>query len=150
MKGDGARYEIRFRCRQPTRLPRPERRFFSRPTGHLRHAGIALAVTGVAALPKVSAPTPQQLLEQSDLFGVMDEPELKALAGHFEPVSLERDEYLFHQGDEAYALFVVVSGTAEITRRGDTGNQLLHRMGPGESLGAIGLITGEPYSVRWR
>jgi len=54
---------------------------------------------------------------------------------------------LFRQGDEAYALFVVASGTAEITRRGDTGSQLLHRMGPGESLGAIGLITGEPYSV---
>ena len=147
MKGDGARYEITFSVPSTDMLAAARTEIFQQAYRHLHHAGIALAVAGVAALPKMSAPTPQELLEQSDLFGVMEEPELKALAGHFEPVSLEPEAYLFRQGDAAYALFVVASGTAEITRRGDTGSQLLHRMGPGESLGAIGLITGEPYSV---
>ena len=45
------------------------------------------------------------------------------------------------------ALFVIASGTAEITIKEPDGPRIVHRLSPGESLGAIGLITGSPYGA---
>ena len=64
------------------------------------------------------------------------------LQGRFEP-----GEALFHEGDTPVFLFLVASGVVEITKTGAAGTHVVHRMSPGESLGAIGLITGSPYSA---
>jgi CRP-like cAMP-binding protein len=114
---------------------------------HLRYNGIAFAVAGSVATPLVPIPTPAQILEQSDLFGVIEAEQRDLLASHFETVWLQPGETLIQEGDEPEALFVVASGSAEITVTEPTGPRVMRRMSPGESLGAMGLITGKQYAA---
>ena len=145
--GDGAVYEIGFSTASSAMLAAARTELASQLHRHLRHAGIALAVTGVATPPPVAPFTPGQLLEQSDLFGVIEAGQRDLLAQHFTAIWLQPGETLIREGDTPEALFVVASGTAEITRMTAGRPRVVYRMGPGESLGAIGLITGSPYAA---
>ena len=142
LHGDGASYEIGFRVASGGHLMAARTELFTQIHRHLRHAGIALAVAGIAAPPPVEIPTPAKLLEQSDLFGVIDDAERDVLAGHFSPLHMQAGEILVREGEIPEALFLIASGSAEITRQGPDGAQIVYRMSPGESIGAIGLITG--------
>lgn len=65
------------------------------------------------------------------------------------PVKLKGGEWLFHQGDPGDSLYLVVRGRlqvwlgAEGTREADH-LQLLGEMSAGDSVGEVGLISGEP------
>ncbi len=145
--GDGATYEIGFSVASSVLLAAARTELVSKVHRHLRHAGIALAVTGIATPPPIAAPTPGQLLEQSDLFGVIEAAQRDLLAKHFTATWLQPGDTLIREGDTPRALFIVASGTAEITRSGSGAPRVVYRLSPGESLGAIGLITGSPYAA---
>ena len=145
LKGDGAIYDISFSIASSDVLTAARAEIFDRAHRHLRYAGIALAVSGLATVPKVNIPTPENILEDSDLFGVMEAAGRNLLAEHFSERWLEAGDRLISEGDHAEALFVGASGTAAVTRVGAP--ELLHLVSPGESVGAIGLITGAPYTV---
>ena len=104
-------------------------------------------MAGSANVPLVPIPTPAQLLEQSDLFGVIEPAQRDLLAGHFNTIWLQPGETLIQEGSEPEALYVIASGAAEITVAEASGPRVVHRMSPGESLGAIGLITGANYAA---
>jgi CRP-like cAMP-binding protein len=44
------------------------------------------------------------------------------------------------------ALFLIASGTAEITRKESSGETVLFRVSPGEILGALNFISEKPYA----
>jgi small-conductance mechanosensitive channel len=147
LHGEGAVYEIAFFVESSEGLTAARAELFTQIHRHLRHAGVALAVAGTATPPAVTVPTLKQLLEQSDLFSVVNAPERDFLAEHFASHWLQTDDTLIREGDMPQALFLVASGTVEITRNGPGGPRLVYRLGPGETLGAVGLITGTAYTA---
>jgi CRP-like cAMP-binding protein len=48
-------------------------------------------------------------------------------------------------GQVAEALFLIASGTVEVTRDENRSKQVRARLGPGESLGLVGMFTGQPH-----
>jgi small-conductance mechanosensitive channel/CRP-like cAMP-binding protein len=145
LHGDGVTYEISFTVPSSDRLGKARDELFTQIQRHLRHAGVALAVPGVATVPSISIPTLSQLLEQSDLFGSLEPGDRDSLAEHFTPIWLKTGETLIRIGEMPVALFVIASGAAEITASGPSGPRVVHRMSPGETVGAIGLITNAPF-----
>ena len=82
-------------------------------------------------------------MEQSDLFGGVEASHRETIAGHLPEVALNAGEVPIQQDMASTGLFIVAAGTLEITmQRESEVPRLVHRMGPGESVGAIGLFTG--------
>ena len=147
LQGDGCAYQVSFSVASSSQLAEARNELLTEIHRHLRHNGIGLAVAGSANVPLVPIPTPAQLLEQSDLFGVIEPAQRDLLAGHFNTILLQPGETLIQEGSEPEALYVIASGAAEITVAEASGPRVVHRMSPGESLGAIGLITGANYAA---
>jgi small-conductance mechanosensitive channel/CRP-like cAMP-binding protein len=147
LRGDGAEYEINFSVPSSNVLGAARSEILGQVQGHLQHAGIALAVAGLADVPEIPVPTPADLLQQSDLFGVMPAPEREQLAAHLTEIYLPPGKTLIKQGENPNALFVIAEGTVEITTSTPGRSHVVHRLSPGGSLGAIGLITGAPYAA---
>ena len=105
LAGDGNSYSVGFVVGSSERLPAARAEMFTQVHRHLRHAGIALAVPGLAVLPEVEVPDAGQLLEQSDLFGVLKPDERDQLAAHFAAQWLDAGETLIRKGERPEALF---------------------------------------------
>ena len=147
LHGDGASFEIGYSVASSAQLGDARTEVLGQIHRHLLHAGIALAVAGTGSVVAVKIPLPVDMLEQSDLFGMLDAEGRRSLASRFEEFRLEPGAVLFHEGDTPKYLFLIASGVVEIIRAGPAGPHVVHRMSPGESLGAIGLITGSPYAA---
>lgn len=147
LHGDGNIYKVSFSVASSEHLAAARSELLTEMHRHLRCGGIPLAVAGIPNLPPVSIPTAAELLEQSDLFGVIESSQRDLLARHFRPIWRQAGEMLIQEGGAPDALYIVASGAAEITTRGPEGLQILHRMKPGESIGAIALITATPYAA---
>lgn len=145
LQGDGAAYEISFSVPSSDKLGAARTELFALVQRHLRHAGIGLAVAGQATVPRLPVPTPAELLQQSNLFGMIPDSQRNLLAEKLVEIRLGIGNTLIRQHDKPEALFLVASGTVEITSDTPGLSHVLHRMSPGGSLGAIGLITGVPY-----
>ena len=147
LHGDGAIYEIKFSVSSSEDLVAARTEIFARVQRHLRHAAIPLAVSGHVALPPLTIPTPAELLERSDLFGLIAAPDRDVLATYLASIRLKPGETLIRQGDVPDALFIIASGTVEIISNRPDHAHLVRRLSPGGSIGAIGLITGVPYGA---
>jgi small-conductance mechanosensitive channel/CRP-like cAMP-binding protein len=147
LHGDGCLYQVIFSVAASNQLGPARNELLVEVHRHLHYGGIALAVAGTAAVPLVPILTPGQLLEQSDLFSVMEPAQRDVLAQHFSTLWLQPGQTLIEEGGMAEALYVIASGTAEITVNEPGGPRIVHRMSPGETLGALGLITGSPYGA---
>ena len=147
LRGDGAVYEIAFSVSGVETLGQARTEMLAQVQRHLLHAAIPLAVDGLAEVPTLKLPTSTDLLARSDLFGMLAEPERDVLAGAMESLRRDAGEPLFAQGDAADALYVVASGTVGMLRRELDGTEITHRVSPGTTLGAIGLITDSPYAA---
>jgi CRP-like cAMP-binding protein len=77
----------------------------------------------------------------------MAQAERDLLADRFQPQWLQPGDTLIREGETPDAMFLIASGTAEMSIREPAGSRVVYRMSPGESLGAIGLITGVAYKV---
>jgi len=143
LQGDGITYEVGFSVDQSSSMAPARTEMLAQMHRHLRHAGIALGVPGVAAPPPVSVPTINELLGESDAFGGLAPDEQKRLAGQFVACSLQRGETLLQRGNEPEALFLLASGTAMLTD-GGLERRVLSYAGPGDSVGMIALILGGP------
>ncbi len=148
LRGDGATYEIAFSVQGGEFLDPARTEVLALVQRHLFHAAIPLAVDGLAEVPRLAVPTAVDLLERSDMFGMLAETERERLASAMETHYLIPGEDLFDQGDLAEALYIVASGTVGILRRDPNGTERTFRVSPGTTIGAIGLITGSPYAAR--
>jgi len=150
LSGDGVSYEIAFYVASSAELAGVRSDLYGKIHRHLRFAGIGLAVKGMAPLPRPEPPTPELVLGQSDLFGILDEPARRLLAGHLGEQVLDTGEVLIRQGEHWNALYVIAAGAAEILRGEGAAESVIYRMSPGESLGVIGLTYGTPSAVTVR
>ena len=80
------------------------------------------------------------LLRRSDVFGHLGEEALAALAPELRWFSLPGGRTLFHQGDPADALYLVWRGSLGVF---DGATHRVRLVAAGDSVGEIGLVTGE-------
>jgi small-conductance mechanosensitive channel/CRP-like cAMP-binding protein len=147
LNGDGYTYQLSFSVASSGELAAAKHELLSEIHRQLHFAGIALAVAGTTLIHEKSIPSPAEILQQSELFGVIEQPQRDLLASHFKMISLQAGETLIQQGDEPDALYVMASGAVEISINKPSGRHVAHILRPGESLGAIGLITGSNYAA---
>jgi small-conductance mechanosensitive channel/CRP-like cAMP-binding protein len=148
LSGDGCSYQLSFSVASSSLMAKAQNQLLTAMHRHLRAAGIALSVAGEATVPPAPAPTPAEMLEKSDLFGMIPAAQRDLLASHFETIGLQTGETLIRQGAEPDALYVLASGAVEISVPGPAGEpRVVAHMLPGESIGAIGLITGAQYAA---
>ena len=74
----------------------------------------------------------------------MEETHRTLLAHHFDPVDLAAAEFIFREGDKPEALFVIAAGTLEMITGPPDAPSTCYRLSPGETIGAVALITGQP------
>ncbi len=147
LSGDGCSYQLSFSVASSSQMTHAQNQLLTEVHRHLSAAGIALAFVGQTTKPAPPAPTPSEILERSDLFGMIEKTQRDLLASHFETIRLQTGENLISQGAEPEALFVIASGAVEVTVLEATGPRVVAHMRPGESIGVIGLITGAQYAA---
>ena len=92
----------------------------------------------------MSASRVTEALAASELFSSFGPEALAELSEAVEWVSLPGGAVLFHQGEVADCMYLVVSGRLRVTReREDGGARVLGEIGRGESVGEMALLTGE-------
>ncbi len=74
------------------------------------------------------------------------EHERDRIANLFTEIARTKGETIYEAGDEAEALYVVVSGAVDVL----DGEQAITRYGPGEVFGEAVLVPGEPHAVTTR
>jgi small-conductance mechanosensitive channel/CRP-like cAMP-binding protein len=144
LNADGNEFEIRYSVGSSQHILEARSEVFSRVQRHLYHEGIGFAAAGVQGPGPSAPPSLALLLEQSAVFNVLDAPSRDVLTKHFTEVRLEVGSELIKEGEIPEALFVIASGTAEVTIAGAEGRTMIFRISPGESIGAIGLFTDSP------
>ncbi|WP_158746513.1 mechanosensitive ion channel family protein, partial [Acidisphaera sp. L21] len=147
LSGDGAVYEISFSVFSGAVILAARTELLGQVQNHLRHSGISLAVVGRPMVPRTEIPSSAQMLQESDWFGVLAAEDRSLLAAHLTEVLVRVGESLIRKGDDPQALFIIASGTVEISNGASGDKHVVFRMGPGGSLGAVGLITGSPYAA---
>lgn len=96
-------------------------------------------------LPEVQSP--ERLLEEVSLFYGLPKDSRQQLSGHLIQHVIEPQDILFAQGTTDASLFIVASGVLEITRETSERRHFLGRIGPGDYIGEISMLTGAPYAA---
>ena len=92
------------------------------------------------------SPRAQQSLFTLPAFRGLGEAERQGIAGLFREIVLAKGETLYQAGDEADALYLIVSGAVDVV----DGTQAIARYGPGEVFGEAVLVPGERRAVTTR
>jgi predicted acylesterase/phospholipase RssA/CRP-like cAMP-binding protein len=82
----------------------------------------------------------------TSVFGPIDDAAFEAISGELEPIVTPGGTVLFDQGDPGDSVYVLLHGRLHVSiRHADTGeDELLGEILPGEAVGEMGLLTGEP------
>lgn len=90
----------------------------------------------------------REALSRCPLFSSFDAEEFEALYQRSVPVTAERDEVLFKEGEAGSSLFVIVTGAVRIVSAAEHGGEhTLASLGPGESFGEMSLLDDKPRSA---
>jgi predicted acylesterase/phospholipase RssA/CRP-like cAMP-binding protein len=85
------------------------------------------------------------------LFGALDVEVRQEIEAALSVVRLSRGEVLFRQGDPGDALYIVAGGRLQAVReRARQQPEIVAEMGPGQPVGEVSLLTGEPRSLTVR
>jgi len=88
------------------------------------------------------APAIADRLRDTPLFGGLDDAQLDRLVELGEIVDLATDEVLIQEGDVADALYVVLDGELEVTKRAGSSQIPIAQVGPGSLQGEIAALEG--------
>lgn len=113
-----------------TQLLRQVRRQF-------RHAGIGAG----AAL------TPGKLLSDLVLFESLTADQIAHLESRLISHKIDPGNQLYEQGGAGASIFIIRSGVLEISRRDEGAEKAWGRVGPGEYVGEISMMSGKPHPV---
>lgn len=84
-------------------------------------------------------------LHLSDLFDRFGSDALKDLESELELFTLNGGEVLFHEGNEGDALYLMLQGRLAVSvRSANLDEALVATLGPGEIVGEMAMVTGEP------
>lgn len=86
------------------------------------------------------------LLAQNPFFRALSRDEQEGLARRLARRSLERDAYVFYEGDPAEWLVLVAEGRVKMVKHSESGREtILATFGPGQIVGEVGVLIGEEY-----
>ena len=85
-------------------------------------------------------------LNDGELLGPLSDAFRQALEAELEPMTLYSGEFLFRKGDASDSLYIVLSGRLRVLPEDPAHETLPVELGRGETIGELGLITGEPRS----
>jgi len=91
-----------------------------------------------------------EFLRHLSLFADLPEADLQALYQRAEPMTLASGEWLMREGEIGEALFVVLEGGIEITKRSGGQEVVLAVRGPGEVIGEMALLEQTPRTASGR
>lgn len=98
-----------------------------------------------AGIPDGHKPAPADLLAGLILFESLTPEQIAPLAASLIDRRVDPGAPIFAQGSVGAAIFVVRAGIFEISEQRENGSTLVHgRIGPGEYIGEISMMTGEP------
>ncbi|NDJ87187.1 MAG: Crp/Fnr family transcriptional regulator [Chloroflexi bacterium] len=84
-------------------------------------------------------------LASISIFQELSKETLGELAAHCRLVNLAPEEILFRQGDTSRTLYLVESGTIQVSREYDDGERIvLARLGPHEVIGELSMMCNKP------
>ena len=85
------------------------------------------------------------LLSKVDLLAGLDRVTLAKLAAYLEPITLNSQEILFHQGDPGDAFYIVSKGSlgVHIIGKGETASCRVRTLLPGDPFGEMALLTND-------
>ena len=86
------------------------------------------------------------LLSRAGMFEAAAPPTLEALAASLVPEHLAAHTVVVREGDQPDDIWIVASGTLDVTARGAAGREpvVVNRLGPGDYFGEIGLLRDMP------
>lgn len=88
------------------------------------------------------------MLDASDLISAMRENCRDLIENETDPVALRAGDILFKEGETGDAIYFVVSGTLGVfVATGKEEQRLINLVGPGETVGEMALLSGEPRSA---
>ncbi len=90
------------------------------------------------------------LMLTSGVFAPLDEDARARLIVRFSPVTLGAGEVLLGEGDPGGHLYVIVSGAVDIEKRDQGETLTVTRLGPGDVVGEISLLTRRPATATVR
>lgn len=91
-----------------------------------------------------------EYLRHMPLFAAFSDEQLGDLQRQGKLIDVEAGMMLFHEGDPAQGLFVVLEGGLEVTKQSGAQEILLAHIPPGEFVGEISLLTGNPHGASVR
>jgi lysophospholipid hydrolase len=92
-------------------------------------------------------------LRRSELFGSVDPQVLKDLEAELELVNLASSETLFRRGEPGDAMYLIIAGRLRVAlpqnenSEGNEKEKILAELHPGDTLGEMAVLTGEPRSA---
>jgi small-conductance mechanosensitive channel len=102
-----------------------------------RHAGVGTD----------PAPTPARLLSGLAMFDALSDDQISRLETGLIPHKLEPRALLFAQGEIGASIHIVRSGVLEVFARENGVSKSYGRIGPGEYLGEVSMMSGKPHPV---
>ncbi|MFK8080370.1 MAG: Crp/Fnr family transcriptional regulator [Granulosicoccus sp.] len=91
-----------------------------------------------------------KLLSRLELFEYLDPVQLKRLIFVSQRYQLQPEEYLFKQGDPMGNVFGIVAGEFSVLLDSADGEIAVAQQGPGDLVGEMAVISGEPRSASIR
>jgi signal transduction histidine kinase len=86
----------------------------------------------------------EEFLRRIPLFAGLADDDLKRIYSLARPAVIAEGDTLVRQGEEGDSLFIVLTGEFEVTKRSMNADVVLSRRGPGEMVGEMSLLAGEP------
>ena len=147
LAGDGVTYTLNFAASSVEDATKVRSDVLVQAHRHLFHAGIPLAIAGVAPASRWQAGTPsiEELLTRSDLFSAISAGNRAVLGERATSVTLETGDVLFRRGAVPNAMFVIAAGTVEVLPGDPETATRRYLLAPGESVGLVALVLAEPY-----
>jgi CRP/FNR family transcriptional regulator, cyclic AMP receptor protein len=84
-----------------------------------------------------------EVLKGIPLFSYLSKKQLEEVARHADELEVEAGRVLAEEGSQGRDLFVIVSGSATISRQGET----IATLRPGDFVGEMSLLDGKPRSA---
>ena len=93
-------------------------------------------------------PTVQQLLAEIHLFRTLSDEELELLGAHLRTTRYRSGEVIIREGDAGESLLVITTGLVHVTQRRPARRDVsVGRLGIGQCIGEMSLLTGQPRSA---
>ena len=80
-------------------------------------------------------------LRQFSVFSSLTAKEIAVWLDHLEHETFEKDQFLFHQGDQPDKFYIIVSGSVEVIKEIDGSHEVLTVLGEGKFFGELALLS---------